>query len=227
MSGMVPEQLPMLSRGSHSGPEDGACLMEYVSVLAGEAFSDRPRCTPPLLRLMAHRVNDLTTDAARGGLAALAPGLIGTSRTDSRATAALVACCAEAAWAVHPAGVGRNRQARRARRRLARLETDPAGPLRAWVRRMVGACYGHSRASVDVDAALTAIAQCPAGQFRDQALHRLLRDASQACTRGGYTSPAWPDAEHPRARHTRQTGGDAAPPQHTPQPPAAVPGAAT
>jgi hypothetical protein len=39
---MVPARLPALSRGSHGHPTLGSCVMEYVSVLAGEPFSDRP-----------------------------------------------------------------------------------------------------------------------------------------------------------------------------------------
>src|SRR5699024_5476182 len=45
--------LPVLSCGKHNDPRDGACLMEYVSVLAGEKFSDRPSCTDRLLSHLA------------------------------------------------------------------------------------------------------------------------------------------------------------------------------
>ena len=34
--GGVPEGMPVLTAGGHRGPEHGACVMEYVSVLAGE-----------------------------------------------------------------------------------------------------------------------------------------------------------------------------------------------
>jgi hypothetical protein len=47
--------------------------MEYVSVLAGERFGDRPRCTHPALALLARMVNDETLDpAARSKLGLLA-----------------------------------------------------------------------------------------------------------------------------------------------------------
>jgi hypothetical protein len=49
--------------------------MEYASVLAGERFSDSPRCTDPVLAAVARCVNDYSTDAARQRLAPLAGDL--------------------------------------------------------------------------------------------------------------------------------------------------------
>ena len=68
----------MLARGRHSNPTEGSCLMEYVSVLAGRRFNDRPDCTAPMLSWLARGVNDTVSDAARAPLAGLAPALIGT-----------------------------------------------------------------------------------------------------------------------------------------------------
>ncbi|NMO90877.1 hypothetical protein [Actinomycetospora sp. TBRC 11914] len=94
--GVVPPAgLPELARGRHRRPEDGSCLMEYVSVLAGCAFSDRPRCTHPGLAWLARRVNDTVGDAARPRLGLLAPELIGT-RVRRRGVRAIVD--AELAW---------------------------------------------------------------------------------------------------------------------------------
>lgn len=76
--GAMPDGLPLLTRGRHTGPAEGSCLMEYVSVLAGSRFSDRPRCTHPLLAWAARRINDAVGDTARPALATLAPDLIGT-----------------------------------------------------------------------------------------------------------------------------------------------------
>jgi hypothetical protein len=43
-SSSVPScQTVELSRGSHSSPEEGACVMELASMLAGERFSDHPK----------------------------------------------------------------------------------------------------------------------------------------------------------------------------------------
>jgi hypothetical protein len=52
--------------------------MEYVSVLAGARFSDRPRCTHPLLAWAARRINDTVGDIVRPELTMVAPDLIGT-----------------------------------------------------------------------------------------------------------------------------------------------------
>jgi len=40
--GPVTHQTIRLSRGKHSSPEEGACVMELASMLAGEPFSDHP-----------------------------------------------------------------------------------------------------------------------------------------------------------------------------------------
>jgi hypothetical protein len=71
--------LPALEAGSHARPEQGACLLEYVSVLAGERFCDRPRCVDRRLASLARAVNDALDDTARPQLARLAPALIGTA----------------------------------------------------------------------------------------------------------------------------------------------------
>ena len=44
----VPDLVPILSRGKHRNPRKGACFMEMASYLAGERWSDHPRCTHPL-----------------------------------------------------------------------------------------------------------------------------------------------------------------------------------
>ncbi|MBX9247109.1 hypothetical protein ICW40_20155, partial [Actinotalea ferrariae] len=77
MDRTTPDGLPLLSAGRHRRPRHGACLMELVSVLAGERWSDGPRCTHPVLARLARLVNDATSDAARPVLALHAPSLVG------------------------------------------------------------------------------------------------------------------------------------------------------
>ena len=121
----APSRLPLLGRGRHGGAEQGACLMEYVSVLSGERFTDAPRCTHPALSALARLVNDRTADdAARRRLARLAPDLIGTNRADPRVTQAVVVACLTAADA-------RGALPRRARRRLARAQARLVLPSHA------------------------------------------------------------------------------------------------
>ena len=75
----VPELMPVLSRGKHRSPRKGACFMELASYLAGEPWSDHPRCTHPLLAVLARAVNDHVSDATRPRLAPLIPHVIGLS----------------------------------------------------------------------------------------------------------------------------------------------------
>src|SRR3954452_8896589 len=91
----TPEGMPVLTKGRHRSPRDGACLMEYVSVLAGENFSDRPRCVDPLLVRLAWTVNDASEDDLRGLLAELAPRMIGTADGGPLVAPTLVADCCD------------------------------------------------------------------------------------------------------------------------------------
>ena len=84
MASSAPQMLPILSRGKHRRPEQGACFMEMASVLAGETWSDAPPCTHPLLARLARRVNDLTSDAGRRRLAPMIPSVIGLTSNDPR-----------------------------------------------------------------------------------------------------------------------------------------------
>src|SRR4051794_27011254 len=73
----VPDGLPVLARGKHRSPRSGACFMEMASVLAGERWTDEPRCTHPLLAGLARLVNDSTSDERRGELVELIPSVVG------------------------------------------------------------------------------------------------------------------------------------------------------
>ena len=78
------EFLPLLSRGRHRRPRNGACVMEYVSYLAGERWSDHPACTHPLLGELARQVNDFSGDEARQVLVEFVPDMIGLTAADMR-----------------------------------------------------------------------------------------------------------------------------------------------
>jgi hypothetical protein len=73
----LPTSMPVLSRGKHSNPSRGACFMEYTSVLAGESFSDAPRCVDPELASVLRSVNDNIPNAERGRLVPLLGRAIG------------------------------------------------------------------------------------------------------------------------------------------------------
>lgn len=79
-----PELMPVLSPGRHRRPRSGACFMEFASYLAGERWSDHPRCTHALLAALARGINDCTSDAERSRLTDLIPRVIGLTTEDER-----------------------------------------------------------------------------------------------------------------------------------------------
>lgn len=88
------ELVPILSRGKHRSPRSGACFMEFASFLAGERWSDHPRCTHPLLAGLARAVNDHTSDQGRQRLLGLIPSVIGMTGDDPRVDASIAIRCA-------------------------------------------------------------------------------------------------------------------------------------
>src|SRR5215204_5713211 len=96
----VPDLVPQLARGKHRNPRKGACFMEMASYLAGEPWSDRPRCTHPLLASLARLVNDHTTDDGRGRLVELVPSVVGLTSEDPRVDVHLMVLSATTALPV-------------------------------------------------------------------------------------------------------------------------------
>ena len=72
-----PEALPMLSQGKHRNPARGACFMEYTSVLAGEPFTDSPRCVDAELAAVLRGANDMLSDDERPAMVPLLGRAIG------------------------------------------------------------------------------------------------------------------------------------------------------
>jgi len=81
-SSVVPDGVPVLSRGKHRSPRRGACFMEFASFLAGEKWSDHPACTHPLLAHLARLVNDVLSDGDRQQLVPLVPMVVGRRGDD-------------------------------------------------------------------------------------------------------------------------------------------------
>jgi hypothetical protein len=68
-----------LTRGSHSLPAHGLCLMELVAWIAGERHSGHPNCACPALSAYGRALNDLIPGEWRDELLLpIAPMLIGT-----------------------------------------------------------------------------------------------------------------------------------------------------
>lgn len=68
--------LPTLAPGGHGESSGHACVMEYVSVLAGETWSDEPSCTHPWIAALARSLNDSFYDGRRNQLVPLIPRLM-------------------------------------------------------------------------------------------------------------------------------------------------------
>ncbi|WP_401000667.1 hypothetical protein [Agromyces sp. GXQ0307] len=95
-----PDLVPILSPGRHRSPRRGACFMEFASYLAGERWTDHPKCTHGTLAHLARLVNDRTTDAGRTRLTPLIPSVIGVTSDDPRLDLLLAVRAAHAALPV-------------------------------------------------------------------------------------------------------------------------------
>jgi hypothetical protein len=72
------ETLQLLA-GGHDSIDEGACLLEAVSYVAGEPWSDHPRCVSPVLAAFGRSWNDVLDDATRQRLKVYIPRLIDTA----------------------------------------------------------------------------------------------------------------------------------------------------
>jgi len=85
MTTIIPERLEQftagtitLDHGSHNEFEEGHCSMEVVSWLAGEGFTDAPKCASPILTRYTIRLNDRWDAEQRQTLAPFLPRMVGT-----------------------------------------------------------------------------------------------------------------------------------------------------
>ena len=184
MTSMTPEQLPLLESGAHLHPDDGACLMEYVSVLAGEPFSDHPRCTDQALAYLARLVNDATSDAGRPRLARLAPDLASAGPGGPGAVPAVVSAALAAAITACPDNRSLRQHLRRARRHLERSAEESTG-LRQVMRDVL---YRRGAAAHALTAATDSVLVLPEAD-RDAALASLLEAALETHARRRHGAP--------------------------------------
>jgi hypothetical protein len=75
----ISHQTIKLTRGRHSSPEHGACVMELASMLAGESFSDHPRSVSRPIASFLRGYNDLVDDRRRADLYRYASQTVGTA----------------------------------------------------------------------------------------------------------------------------------------------------
>jgi|GEM_PF-1344483 len=72
-----------LSKGKHASPEDGACVMELASMLAGEPFTDHPRSVSQPIASFLRTYNDMVDNKRRQDLYAYASRVVGTAASDA------------------------------------------------------------------------------------------------------------------------------------------------
>ena len=71
----------VLNYGAHGSAEDGHCLLEVVSMFAGEDFGDSPACVDPVLAAFGRSWNDgMRSDAEREQLKQYITRLPGTAK---------------------------------------------------------------------------------------------------------------------------------------------------
>jgi hypothetical protein len=67
-----------LAPGSHSSPREGVCVVELASLLAGEKFSDHPRCVCVVIAGFLRSLNDRVAHADRQRLRPYAGRAVGS-----------------------------------------------------------------------------------------------------------------------------------------------------
>jgi hypothetical protein len=77
----VSHQTIKLSKGKHSSPETGACVMELASMLAGESFTDHPHSVCPAIAGFLRSYNDSIDDRRRQDLYPYAAKAVGSRAT--------------------------------------------------------------------------------------------------------------------------------------------------
>jgi hypothetical protein len=75
---VVRHQTIRLSRGKHDSPDEGACVLELASMLAGEEFSDEPFSVCPVIATLLREHNDSIDDERRQDLYAYAAKVVGS-----------------------------------------------------------------------------------------------------------------------------------------------------
>src|SRR3954453_23489322 len=87
-------QTVRLGRGSHLDADEGVCVMELASMVAGEPFSDRPAPVCRVIAAFLRAYNDVVSDTRRQDLYRCASDVIGTDDGEVAEAARLRHCVA-------------------------------------------------------------------------------------------------------------------------------------
>jgi hypothetical protein len=182
-------QTARLSRGKHRDPEDGTCVMELASMLAGEEFSDSPRSVCPIVAGFLRTYNDGIDDNDRDDLYRFAAEAVGT-RGGAEITAARARLCH--AWLLnHQRELLASRRLLRGRLRPRRVGTARADDL------MIGTHAGRLAARLTRRgrpgahaAALALVERMLEPELEPPCVHESADDPPRARCHGARTSPA-------------------------------------
>jgi len=143
----VSHQTIKLSRGRHSSPEHGACVMELASMLAGEGFSDHPRSVSRPIASLLRGYNDLVDDRRREDLYRYAAQTVGTADAWAveEARAARLLAWADQRWERRASRSVLDRM--RLRRAYKERSTDPE-PAGTYAVHAIGKVNDESHAAV-------------------------------------------------------------------------------
>lgn len=172
----TPSQLPVIDAGRHLPGPDG-CLMEITSLVAGERWSDSPRCTHPLLATVARMANDGCSARRRPQLLRFVADLATTPGTAPASGAAVVLVCARAAIGVGVVKRSIRRHLRRAAGRLTRRTNADGSGVMA---RLADRLYTHGSGRLAVCRAVNAVADASVCG-RDERLVGLLEECIRVC----------------------------------------------
>lgn len=183
------------------------CVLELVSRLAREPWTDRPSCVHPVLGSIARMVHDHSTKAGRRALLPLAPAFLGTAQPGFEMSARLVALCISTAF-TSAGELPRDEHARLSNAQRTALyllgnADAPGRTARWWLPALdrVGLSEPFYRTFVAGEHAAEAVV-VTARTADDVRLRRLLKQCLgiQGARRPGAPSPSWsasPVAQRP------------------------------
>ncbi len=168
-----------LDAGSHNSPDQGGCVMEVVSMLAKQPWTDSPTCTNEVITRAAQAVNDRLGDNERQRLVPLIPRILRARRTDSdrRVNVRL------ALWAARSVlGFVRDKDRPECERALRSVELWLAGDVTDEEMRADAYAYAYDAAAYDAAAYAAAYAYAAAAYA-----------AAAAAAAAAYDPVAWLD----------------------------------
>jgi hypothetical protein len=143
-------QTVRLSRGKHRSPDDGACVVELASMIAGEPFTDRPQSVCRIIAALLRSYNDMVRGSRRQDLYRLASDVIGT-RADRRVEEARVRHCVAALEELDEL---------RSQSLLWRLRTPAPAQLRGLLETSLGGANRHEEFMAAVARVLVGGGEC-------------------------------------------------------------------